>query len=318
MMKVRGEKMNTTNRKKGFVYEIKKNKILYMMFLPVALYFFLFSYVPMPGIIIAFKDFTYDGLVFGSKWNGLENFRYFFESGKLLQVTINTVIYNMVFLVSSTVVAVLAGVFVAEMSGKYFKKVAQSFMFLPYFISWVTVSAFFYNIFSFDFGVLNTLLRSLNMTPVDIYSNPTIWMFILPFFYIWKNIGFTSVMYLASIMGIDTESYESAKIDGANVFQRIRHITLPALKPTIITLLLLGISRVMRGEFDMFYQLVGENGLLLDKTDIIDTLVFRSLISLNDFGMASAAGFYQSILCFVIIYGVNALVKKFNGEYALF
>jgi putative aldouronate transport system permease protein len=318
MMKVRGEKMNTINRKKGFVYEIKKNKILYMMFLPVALYFLLFAYVPMPGIIIAFKDFTYDGLVFGSKWNGLENFRYFFESGKLLQVTINTVIYNMVFLVSSTVVAVLAGVFVAEMSGKYFKKVAQSFMFLPYFISWVTVSAFFYNIFSFDFGVLNTLLRSLNMTPVDIYSNPTIWMFILPFFYIWKTIGFTSVMYLASIMGIDTESYESAKIDGANVFQRIRHITLPALKPTIITLLLLGISRVMRGEFDMFYQLVGENGLLLDKTDIIDTLVFRSLISLNDFGMASAAGFYQSILCFVIIYGVNALVKKFNGEYALF
>jgi putative aldouronate transport system permease protein len=310
--------VNRTNRKKGFVYEIKKNKILYMMFLPVALYFLLFAYVPMPGIIIAFKEFTYDGLIFGSKWNGLENFRYFFESGKLLQVTINTVIYNVVFLISSTVVAVLAGVFVAEMSGKYFKKVAQSFMFLPYFISWVTVSAFFYNIFSFDFGVLNTLLRSLNMTPVDIYSNPTIWMFILPFFYIWKTIGFTSVMYLASIMGIDTESYESAKIDGANVFQRIRHITLPALKPTIITLLLLGISRVMRGEFDMFYQLVGENGLLLDKTDIIDTLVFRSLISLNDFGMASAAGFYQSILCFVIIYGVNALVKKFNGEYALF
>ncbi|QGQ98303.1 sugar ABC transporter permease [Paenibacillus psychroresistens] len=310
--------MNTVRRKKGFLYEIAKNKILYLMFLPVAFYFLIFAYLPMPGIIIAFKNFSYSGLIFGSEWNGLENFRYFFESGKLLQVTVNTAIYNMVFLGSSTVIAIMSGIFIAEMTGKYFKKVAQSFMFLPYFISWVTVAAFFYNIFNFDFGVLNTLLRKLSMTPVDIYSNPTIWMFLLPFFYIWKTIGFTSVLYLAAIMGIDSESYESAKIDGANIFQRIRHITLPALTPTIITLILLGISRIMRGEFDMFYQLVGENGLLLDKTDIIDTLVFRSLVSLNDFGMASAAGFYQSILSFVAIFGVNYLVKRFNSDYALF
>lgn len=310
--------MNTVRRKKGFIYEIKKNKVLYMMFLPVALYFLLFAYVPMPGIIVAFKNFTYDGGIYHSAWNGWENFRYFFESGKLFQVTYNTMLYNIIFLTSSTVVSIIAGIFIAEMSGKLFKKTSQTLMFLPFFISWVTVAAFFYNIFSFDFGVLNSFLRSIGAEPLDIYGDPKYWIFLLPLFYIWKGIGFSSVLYLAAIMGIDSESYESAKIDGANIFQRIRHITLPALKPTIITLVLLGVSRIMRGEFDMFYQLIGDNGLLIDKTDIVDTLVFRSLVTTNDFGMASAAGFYQSVLCFVIIYSVNWVVKKTNSDYALF
>jgi putative aldouronate transport system permease protein len=304
--------------KNGFFYEIIKNKIMYLMFLPVGFYFLILAYLPMPGIIVAFKDFSYSGGIFHSKWNGIDNFRYFIESGKLLQVTLNTALYNLMFLASSTILSILVAILIAEMAGKYFKKIAQTFMFLPYFISWVTVSAFVYNIFDYNYGILNNFMKSINMQPLDIYSSPNIWILLLPLFYVWKGIGFTSVLYLSAIMGIDHECYESAKIDGANVFQRVWYITLPMLKPTIIILLLLGLSRVMRGEFDMFYQLIGNNGLLADKTDIIDILVFRSLVGSNDFGMASAAGFYQSILSFIIILGANWLVKKFNSESALF
>lgn len=307
-----------TLRKDSFIYEIRKNKILYLMFLPVALYFFVFAYIPMPGIVVAFKEFTYSGGIFGSEWNGVGNFRYFFESGKLLQVTTNTVVYNLIFLGFSTVLSVLAGILIAEMAGRFFKKMAQTFMFLPYFISWVTVSAFMYNLFNFDYGALNTVLRSTSMQPLDIYSNTNIWIFILPVLYVWKGLGYSSVLYLSTIVGIDQECYEAAIIDGANVFQKIRFVTLPMIKPTIIILLLLGVSRIMRGEFDMFYQIIGDNGLLIDKTDIIDTLVFRSLVTMNDFGMASSAGFYQSVLCFVIITSINWYLKKFHTEYALF
>lgn len=302
----------------NFILEIIKNKTLYIMFLPVGLYFFVLAYLPMPGIIVAFKDFNYSGGIFGSEWNGIDNFKYFVQSGKLLQVTVNTVLYNLMFLISSTVLSILVAVLIAEMAGKYFKKMAQSFMLLPFFISWVTVSAFVYNLLNYDYGVVNNLLRSFDAAPIDIYSTPSMWYFLLPLFYVWKGIGYTSILYLAAIMGIDQESYESAKIDGANVFQRIWYITLPLLKPTIIILLLLGVSRVMRGEFDMFFQLIGTNGLLADATDIIDILVFRSLVGLNDFGMASAAGFYQSVFSFLIILAANGLVKKYSSDNALF
>jgi putative aldouronate transport system permease protein len=153
---------------------------------------------------------------------------------------------------------------------------------------------------------------------MNIYSSPTSWYFLLPFLYVWKWVGFGSVLYLAAIMGFDHECYEAADIDGANAFQKIRYITLPLLKPTIIILLLLGVGRILRGEFDMFYNLIGNNGLLFDSTDIIDTLVFRALMGIQDFGMASAGGFYQSVLCFFIILVVNTVVKKYDKDYALF
>jgi putative aldouronate transport system permease protein len=288
------------------------------MFLPVAIYFIVFLYLPMPGIIIAFKNYNFSKGIFRSDWCGFENFRYFFKSGKLLLVTANTVVYNLIFLSFNTIVAVISGMMIYEMSGKYFKKTAQSFMFLPYFISWVTVSAFVYNIFNYDYGLLNNFLKSNNIRSFNLYSNPSIWYVFLPILYIWKNVGFSSVIYLSAIMSIDQTCFESAKIDGANVYQRMRYITLPFLKPTIITLLLLGLSRIMRGEFDMFYQLIGNNGLLYDKTDIIDTLVFRSLVGISDFGMAASAGLYQSMLCFLIILSINYIVRKTSKEYALF
>jgi len=302
----------------GFFHELGRNKVLYAMFLPVALYYLLFAYIPMGGIVVAFKEFNYrDGILF-SPWNGFDNFRYFFVSGKAWQVTSNTIMYNVVFLAVYTVFSIMVAIMISEMAGKYFKKITQSFMFLPYFISWVVVSAFMYNLLNYNYGLINNILKSLRRQPVDIYSNPSYWYLLLPLLYLWKWVGFGSVLYLAAISGIDQECYEAATIDGANEFQKIFKITLPLLRPTMMNLILLGVGRILRGEFDMFYNLIGNNGLLMDSTDIIDTLVFRSLMGTQDFGMASAAGFYQSVLCFVIIMVVNAITRKVDSESSLF
>ncbi len=305
-------------KNRGFFSEIYKNKVLYLMFLPVALYFIIFAYVPMGGIVLAFKEFNIrDGILF-SPWNGVENFRFFFASGKAWQVTMNTLKYNVVFLACYTFFSMLTAIMISEISSKWFKKIAQSFMFLPYFISWVVVAAFIYNFFNYDYGLVNTLIKSTGGQPVDIYADPANWVVLLPVLYVWKWVGFGSVLYLAAIMGIDQECYEAATIDGANMFQKITKITLPLLRPTVIVLVLMGVGKILRGEFDMFYNIIGNNGILMDATDIIDTLVFRSLMGTQDFGMASAAGFYQSVLCFVIILIVNGVVRKVDNENALF
>ena len=307
-----------SSRTPGFLTQLKRHGVLYAMFLPVAVYFLVFAYLPMTGIVVAFKDFNYQGGVWGSPWNGWENFRYFFESGKLVQVTANTLLYNTLFLGAYLVVSIVVAVLLSEMTGRRIKKAFQTMLFLPYFISWVTVSAIVYNLFNYEYGLTNTFLKDLGAPPVDLYADPVVWMGLLPLFYVWKWVGFGSVLFLAAIAGQDRECHEAASIDGASVFARIHRIVLPQLKPTIITLALLGVGRIMRGEFDMFYQLVGTNGNLLDATDIIDTLVFRSLVSTQDFGMSSAAGLYQSVLCFVIILAVNGYVRRQDKNQALF
>jgi len=298
--------------------DIHKHKALYGMFIPIAVYFLVFAYLPMAGIIIAFKEYNYAGGIWGSPWNGWKNFEYFFFSGKAWLVTRNTIVYNVVFLACYTFFSMGVAILIAELRGKYFKKAAQSFMLLPYFVSWVIVSAFVYNFLNYDYGVVNTMIRHFSGEPLDIYGTPVYWYFLLPFLYVWKWVGFGSILYLAAIMGIDQECYEAATIDGASVFQKITRITIPLLMPTMIILVLLGLGRIMRGEFDMFYQLIGNNSVLLDATDIVDTLVFRSLVGMPDFGLASAAGFYQSVLTFVIILAANGAVKLYNKEYSLF
>lgn len=310
--------MSGNGKKHGFFYEIGKNRVLYLMFAPVAVYYVILAYLPMTGIVMAFKEFNYRSGIWFSPWNGFKNFEFFFKSGKAWLVTKNTVLYNLGFLAAYTFFSILTAIFIAEMAGKYLKKISQSAMFLPYFISWVVGAAMVNNFFNYDYGIFNALIRVFGADPIDIYSNPRYWYILLPLLYVWKWVGFGSVLYLAAIMGIDQECYEAATIDGASVFQKIYHITLPLLRPTMVILVLLGLGRIMRGEFDMFFQLIGNNGILLDATDIIDTLVFRSVVVTNDFGMASAAGLYQSVLCFLIILGANALVRKFEKDYALF
>lgn len=297
--------------------KLKKEKTLLLMISPTVLFFFIFSYLPMAGSILAFKNFTYDLGIFGSKWNGFENFRFFFISGDGLRVTLNTMLYNLAFISVNTVLQVFVAILLAEITSKKFKKIAQTIMFLPYFISWVVVGAIAYNIFNFERGIINSLLLNFHLEPVDIYNTPSIWKYLLVSFSAWKVIGYGTVFYLAAIMSINTDLYEAADIDGANVFQRIRHITIPGLVPTIVVLVLLGIGNMFRGDFGLFYQLAN-NPLLYNATDVIDTYVFRSLISNGDVGMSAAIGLYQSILCFITILATNYLVRSANKDYALF
>jgi putative aldouronate transport system permease protein len=309
---------NMMQKKSGMFQKILKHKTLVLMSLPAILITFFLSYIPMAGIIVAFKRLNYKDGLFFSPWVGLDNFRFFVISGRAALVTLNTVVFNIMFITAITVTSIVVALLVSEMQGKYFKKVCQSFMFLPFFISWVVVNAFMYNIFNVDTGILNSILKSLNMQSVNIYSEPWYWYIIMPILRIWKFTGYNSVLYLAAIMGIDGEYYEAATIDGANRFKKIYHITLPLLKPTIIILLLLSLGSILRGDFDMFYNVIGNNSMIFSKTDVIDTFVFRSLVSGSDIGMSSAAALFQSVVCFAFITITNGVVRKANKDYALF
>jgi putative aldouronate transport system permease protein len=305
-------------RKKGFLYELNKNKLLFLMIAPTLIFFFINSYVPMVGIYFAFTRFDFNGGLFGSPFVGFENFEFLWKSGVLWTLTRNTVAYNLAFIVFLNATAIFCAILLSEMTGKFFKKLTQSVMFLPYFISFVLLNAIAYNMFNYDTGFVNTTLKSWGSNPVDIYNTPSSWVFLLIMFYVWKNVGYTMVIYLATITGISDEYYEAATIDGANIFQRIWYITIPMLKPTFIILLLFALGSIMKGQFDLFYQLIGNNGILYNATDILDTYVFRSLKVTFDIGMATSAGLFQSIFGFVLIMTVNYLIKKSNDEYALF
>ena len=303
---------------RGVLYELGKNRALYLMCLPAILIVLIMQYIPMSGVILAFKNFRYNLGIFSSPWCGLDNFKFFFASGTGMRVTVNTILYNLLNISTSQIMAIIIAIFITELSGKKFRKMTQSIIFLPYFVSWVLVGTFVYNIFSYDYGVANNLRVSFGLDKANFYNMQYIWPWVICFFNSWKWVGYTSVIYIASITGIDPQCYEAADIDGANIWQKTVYITFPGITPTMITLLLLSIGRILRGDFQMFYQIVGNNGNLYNTTDVIDTYVFRALTQSGNIGMTAAATFYQSILCFIIIMLVNGLSRKINREYALF
>lgn len=306
------------NKISGVGKEVKKNHSLFLMILPAVLVVFIFSYLPMSGLVLAFKDYRFNLGIFRSPWNGLQNFRFLFASGTGWLITKNTILYNVVNLITSQGLAILVAVFLSEMKQPLYKKVSQSVIFFPYFISWVIVGTFVYNIFNYETGLMNSILAHFGVDPVNVYSMPGVWPVIICLFNSWKWCGYNSVVYIAAISGVDTACYEAAEIDGANIFQRIWHITLPGIRPTVITMLLLNVGRILRGDFEMFYQIVGNNGQLFNATDVIDTYVFRSLNTSGNMGMTAAATLYQSVLCFVIIMVVNKIVRKVDPDNALF
>ncbi len=299
-------------------YRAKKTGIMFLMAAPAILLVLLFSYFPMSGLILAFKNYRFDKGVFGSAFNGFENFRYLFASGTGFLITKNTILYNLLNLATSQVIAIILAIFINEVKITWFKKTTQSIIFLPYFISWVIVGTFVFNILNYETGVLNNILKSFGASPVNVYDKPHAWPWVICFFNSWKWSGYNSVIYIAAITGIDNDPYEAAEIDGASIFQRIWYITLPGITPTFITMILLQVGRILRGDFEMFYQIVGNNGQLFNSTDVIDTYVFRSLLQNSNLGMTAAASLYQSALCFAIIMIVNAIVKKIDSDYALF
>jgi putative aldouronate transport system permease protein len=304
--------------KTGFRYELVKNRELFLMILPAILLVFILQYLPMSGLVLAFKNYRYDKGVFGSAWNGFENFRYLFISGTGWLITRNTFLYNLINLITSQGLAIIVAICITEMRGKIYKKFTQSVIFLPYFISWVIVGTFVFNIFNYETGTMNNIIKSFGGEPVNVYSKPAVWPVIICFFNSWKWCGYNSIIYIAAITAIDAECYEAADIDGANIFQKITSITLPSIRSTVIIMFLLQVGRILRGDFEMFYQIVGNNGQLFNATDVIDTYVFRSLLTNANLGMTASATLYQSVLCFIIIMVVNKIVKKVDEDYALF
>jgi len=305
-------------REPAILYDLRKNKSLLLMVFPAVIFFLLFSYIPMGGIVLAFKNLDYSLGILKSPWVGMANFKFFFQSGKAFLVTRNTVLYNLAFICVNTVLNLTVAILLSEMTHKVFKKVSQTILLLPYFVSWVVVSAILYNLLNYEYGLINSFLTFLGREPVDVYGNPGVWKYILVALNAWKEIGYGSIVYLAAIMGIDREIYEASEIDGASAFRQVYYITLPSLRPTIIILILLAIGNVFRGNFGMFYQVIGNNGTLFNATDVIDTFVFRSLTQTKEYGMSAAAGFYQSGMCFVILMLTNYMVKKVEPDYALF
>ena len=245
---------------------------------PAVLFFFAFNYVPLPGIYVAFVKFNYRKGIFGSKFIGLDNFEFLLSSGKLWDLTKNTILYNLAFILLGNLLAIFVAILLNEMRCKWFKKVSQTIMFLPYFISQVLIGLLVFNLLNFDTGFVNTILANMGLEKWQPYSDPTVWPILMVIIYLWQQTGYQSVVYFAAIMGIDGEMMEAAKVDGANGFQRIRYIILPSLKPTMVILLLFALGGIVKGNFGLFYNIVGTNPILYNTTDIIETYVYLSLI----------------------------------------
>lgn len=298
--------------------ELKKKRVLCLMLLPTIIYFIVFSYIPMPGAYVAFVDYNIGKGIFRSKFVGLKNFEFLIKTGDLWRITKNTFLYNLAFLAIGNIVQIAFAIMISEIRNKWFKKVSQSIILLPYFISMVIVGFFAYNIFNYQYGFANSMLTSLGFERHDFYSDQGIWKYIIVFFNVWHGAGYGMIVYMASITGINNDIYEAAQLDGVTLMQKIRYITLPLLKPTFILLFLFGLGGILKGSFDLFYNLIGNNSVLYPQTDIIDTFVFRSLVGQFNFSQGAAVGFYQSVFGLIFVLTINAIVKKVEPESALF
>lgn len=298
--------------------EVNRHWVLFLMILPATIYFLVFLYLPMPGSYIAFVQYNMGKGIFGSPFVGLKNFEFLIKTGKLMQITQNTVLYNLAFILLTNVFQVAFAVMLSEVASRSFRRVSQSVILLPHFISYVIVGVFAYNFFNFNNGFVNMLIKAFGGEEYSFYSSPGIWKYIILFFRIWKATGYGMIIYLATITGISSEIYEAAYIDGASDGQRIRHITLPMLKPTVVLLILFDLGGILRGQFDLFYNLIGNNSVLYPETDVIDTFVFRSLMGQFNFSQSAAVGFYQSLFGMIVVFLVNALVRRVDPENSLF
>ena len=309
--------------RKGFRKEFGRNWPLFVMLFPGVLLLIINNYIPMFGVVIAFKQYRYYGNfimnLIKSKWVGLSNFDFFFATPYAFQITFNTIAYNIVFIIMGLVVPVAFAVMLNELRNKKLAKMYQSFLFLPYFLSWIIVSYLAYSLFSVENGFVNrSILEPLGIERVRWYAEKVYWPFILTFFQMWKYTGYNAVVYLAAISGIDSEYYEAAAIDGATKWMQIRHIVLPLLQPLMIVMTLLAVGRIFNADFGLFYNVPRNSGALYDVTDVIDTYVFRTLRDTNNLGMAAAAGTYQAVIGCITVFAANYIVRKIDKDKALF
>ena len=298
---------------------VKSSVPLLLLTVPGLLYLFINNYIPMFGIFIAFKDIDFSKGVFKSPWVGFKNFEFLFKTKDAWIMTRNTLLYNIAFIVIGTLLSVILAILLNEIVMKKLLKLFQSMLILPNLISMVIVSYIVYAFLSSDTGLINnSILKPLGIQPVSWYMQANAWPGIIMLVYLWKNVGYFSIIFVASIAGMDKEIFEAAKIDGAGKLSQIKNIMLPLLKPTVTIIVLMCVGRIMYSDFGLFYQVPMNSGALYPTTQTIDTYVYRGLMQMNDIGMSSAAGFYQSVIGFVIVLAANALVRKLSPEDALF
>lgn len=304
-------------RKKNWIQVFRDNFELLLLTIPALLCFIIFNYLPMFGVIIAFKDFTYDKGILGSRWNGLKNFEFFFTSQDAWRITRNTIGYSMAFMVTGTIAAVAVALLLYEIRKKNALKIYQTIIILPRFLSWVVIGFITYIMLNPVYGVFNQVLKVFGIEGVQWYSSVQYWPFIIIFINIWHGVGMGSIVYYASLMGIDSSLYEAAEIDGASRWQQVWNISIPFLIPLMAILNILAVGNIFRGDFGLFYNIPRDVGRLYPATDIIDTYVFRGLKT-GDIGMSSAVGFFQSFVGLVLVFTTNKIVKKVSPENALF
>ena len=283
------------------------------------LYLMINNYVPLPGVSLAFRQYNFQKGIYGSPFIGLKNFKFLFASKDAWIIMRNTIGYNLIFIVLGTVCAIAVAILLCEIRSKISKKIYQTCILIPYLVSMVIVSYLVFAFLSEGNGYINTqILAKLGMNKISWYNEPKYWPVILVIVNLWKNIGYNSIMYYAMIIAIDKTYYEAARVDGAGRWQQILHITLPAIKPTIVILTLMSVGRIMYSDFGLFYQIPMNSGTLLDVTNTIDTYVYRGLMQTNNIGMSAAAGVYQSVVGFILVITANLIVKKVDPESALF
>lgn len=298
---------------------LKRYRALFLMVLPGFIYLFINNYLPMFGIIIAFKNINYRKGILGSDWIGLKNFEYLFKTSDAFTITRNTILYNGLFIILNLALAIAVAILLNEIKNKFLSRFYQSVVLLPYLISMVIVAYLVLSMLNVDNGFMNHhVLPILGIEPISWYGEAKYWPYILTIVNIWKGVGYLCIIFLAAIVGIDHEYYEAATIDGAGKWMQIRTITVPLLMPTITIMALLGIGRIFYSDFGLFYQVPLNSGPLQSTTDVIDTYVYRGLMNLGDIGMSSAAGLYQSVVGFVLVIISNYLVGRRNRERALF
>jgi len=310
--------VNKKPKRQGFIQELGKNKAIYIMTIPGLLFFFLFNYVPLTGIVLAFKDFNVVDGIWGSPWNGFKNFEFFFTSSDAARITLNTLLLNAMFIITQLIFSIGLALLLNEVKNKIFSKTARTIVFFPYFLSWVVISGLLFSLFSTSMGSINNFIEKLGFDRIPWYMEAKYWRGILVVTHIWKWTGHGTIIYLAVISSIDPTYYEAATVDGANKLQKIIHITLPNIAPVASVLTLLAIGRIFYGDFGMVYSIVKDNGMLLQTTEIIDTYVFRAMRITGDFSLSTAIGLYQSLAGFILVFTSNLIAKRINEDGALF
>ncbi len=306
------EKLNKRSNKRNHL-------VLYLLMVPGLLYILLNNYLPMAGVFIAFKKINYSLGIFKSQWVGLRNFKFLFATPDAWIITRNTVVYNVVFLIMETVFGIAVAIMLADLRNQKLARFSQSALILPDLISMVICSYIAFAFLSQENGMLNnTILPFFGLKPVSWYAEKGPWPVILSVVYLWLNIGTTAIIYLSSIVGINKSLYESAELDGATRWQQITRITIPCIKPTIVTMLLLSTGTLFYSNFGLFYLIPQNSGMIHDVTATYDTYVYNALMKSNNIGMAAAAGLFQSVVGFILVLIANKITAKVDEDNALF